>query len=117
MSNTELIAEARAFLDSDSAQYYDASLVRGLVTALEEADARIKELETDAEEKFLPGYRERTVVYWWISKYASFGPVESVRYGWYQALCDCGWSTDGLETIVDDALYEHARECMKPSVA
>lgn len=41
-TNEELIAEARAFLASENAQYYDASLVRDLVDALESATTEWK---------------------------------------------------------------------------
>lgn len=30
---------------------------------------------------------------------------------WFEAECDfCGWSTDGWESVVEDAAYEHVTE-------
>ncbi len=61
--------------------------------------------------------QERAAIGWWIGQHVDFGPVDSVRHGWHEAICDCGWRTTGMESVVDDAIWEHASECMKPPVA
>ena len=51
----------------------------------------------------------RRVQYSLYEKLIEVYPVESAHGdGWHQADCDtCGWRTDGMETVVEDAGYEH----------
>lgn len=65
----------------------------------------------------LPAQQGRAATGWWIGQHVTCGPVDSVRAGWHEAICDCGWQTSGMESVIDDAIWEHASECMKPPVA
>ena len=36
-------------------------------------------------------------------------PIESVRDGWHEGCCPfCGYSTTGLESVVEEAIHDHA---------
>lgn len=44
-------------------------------------------------------------------------PIDSARDGWHEATCGRDdWSTTGLESVVEEAAYEHAHEA-HPHVA
>ena len=108
---TALIAELNSWTVDDAPNSVVGLMHRAADRLTEESDARASLIDTVTA----AGTRQRLAVDWWIEQHMIVGEIESVRDGWWQAECACGWRTNGAENIVEDAAFEHALECMKPA--